>query len=50
MRTNPRLIDLAGLLAILAASALVYDTSGKMALVVTDAVAAGLYKLWRGQG
>lgn len=48
MRTDSRLINLVALLSILTASTVVYELSGKAALVVTDATAAGLYRLWRG--
>jgi hypothetical protein len=50
MRTDPRLIDLAGLLTIIGASALVYDLFGPVALAVTDSMTASLYRLWRGHG
>ena len=49
MRLDARLLDLAGLLAIIAASAFVYALYGTGALIVTDALAAGLYRLWQGQ-
>lgn len=49
MRLDARLLDLAGLLAIIAASAFVYALYGTGALIVTEVLAAGLYRLWQGQ-